>query len=96
MTRLLIMLLILMMCLGNSCSGIQFDPDFYLPNIHTENIVNEDGRKIHMLSREMLEFGCMHQDKIEELAELLQRHGQKERASKVFNLRDKILNNQSN
>lgn len=55
----------------SSCRGVHWSPDFALPNLSEEAIIHEDGRVIHFQSREMLNYGCLHKDKIIELRELL-------------------------
>ena len=70
----------------SSCGGIDFDPDIYLPNINTGNIVNEDGFTVSMNSPEMLKFGCMHENKWQELAEILEREGvSDDRVKRILN-----------
>ena len=86
-------LLILMIFLG-SCSGINFDPDFALPNLKSEALIHEDGKKIPFQSREMLDYACMHKDKVRELAELLEGANLKDRSNDVMNIYQRIRENE--
>ena len=87
-------LAILMICLG-SCSGISFDPDFALPNLRSEVLRHEDGRRIPFQSREMLDYACMHKDKVRELAELLEGAQLKDRSSEIMSIYKAIRENNS-
>lgn len=57
----------------SSCYRPNFDPDFYVGDYESEQIINEDGKIISCNEPELNEFGCMHVDKIKELRRLLDR-----------------------
>lgn len=69
------LLVILTMFLGTSCqTGISFDPDFYVPRVDEESnayLVNEDGLVVFYYEPEFELFGCLTEEKIQELRKIL-------------------------
>ena len=64
-----------MIFFASSCGSekIKFDPRWHRPDIVAMVLIDRDGNRIEMGSERMLNFACMHQDKIAELAEILTR-----------------------
>ena len=85
-------LVALTICLG-SCSGIEFDPDIYLPNVSKQHLINEDGRTVPFQSKAMTQYGCMHEDKWKELNEILENN--KIMGTAVPRILDRINSNKS-
>lgn len=76
-----------------SCSGLSFDPDYALPNLEHEVLVHEDASTVSFHSREMLEYACMHKDKVRELAELLVDAKLKKQSTDLLKIYRDITNN---
>lgn len=87
MRVLKIKLTALMIFSAASCgtTGIDFNPDFFVPNREAQSLENELGYKVPYDSEEMNDYACLHKNKIKELAELLRRA----RIPKIY--KDKIL-----
>ncbi len=68
------MLVLLTTFLGSSCTTpIKFDPDFYVPQVAEQALINEDGVSVSFDDPQAEMFGCMGPDKLKELAEILTR-----------------------
>lgn len=51
--------------------GVTFNPDFYVPSVEEQALVNENGSRVFFLSSDVEKFACMSEGKIKELKELL-------------------------
>lgn len=78
----------------NSCTGISFDPYYALPNMNEEALVHRDGKTVPFSSNEMLNYACMTEEKVRELAELLQDANMKNVSEDVKNIFWAIRRNQ--
>lgn len=67
-----LVLLILIMLLG-SCSGIEFDPYFARPNHNTCEWTHRDGKTVDGMSKDIYNYAALTKEKIKELAEILKR-----------------------
>lgn len=57
-----------------SCNekGLTFDPHFFVPSVKHQALIDKAGAKIPFDSVAVQQYGCMHKNKIAELAILLQ------------------------
>ena len=84
-------MLVILMIFFVSCSGIEFDPDIYLPNVSKQHLINEDGRIVDFRSKQMSQYGCMHADKWKELNRILEEN--KIHGTSVPRILDRIKSN---
>lgn len=88
MTFLRISLILLLLV---SCKkGLRFDPDFYVPSMSQQALINEDGVHVKFSDTRIGQYGCMSKSKIIELKILL-RNAQPLKSSVVENLTTKKL-----
>jgi len=79
----------------SSCSGvgIDFDPDFYFPDVENQRLENEKFIKIPFTSNEMNDFACMSSAKLKELKEILNSATiPRKEKNKILNILNKAIN----
>jgi len=71
---LLLVSLMIFLCGASSCTtGISWNPNFYKASSVAQSIKDKNENEVMCYDIKFDQFACLHQDKIKELAEILER-----------------------